>query len=94
MRPHNAFASSIGQWRAAGYRRRQYVPFLGAAATALGPIALQSAASRKVHGAAGAFDLPLSLVSVTNPTTEPRPGPAATIVRTFNTPTRASPMQI
>jgi len=57
---------------------------IGAAATALGPIALQSAASRKTHGAAGTFDLPLSLVSVHNPTTEPRQGPAATIVFTFN----------
>jgi hypothetical protein len=45
---------------------------------------LSSAVSRKVHGAAGTFDLPLSLVSVTNPTTEPRTGPAQTIVLTFN----------
>jgi hypothetical protein len=41
-----------------------------------------SAVSRKVHGAAGTFDLPLSLVS-TNPTTEPRMGPAHTIVIPF-----------
>jgi hypothetical protein len=45
---------------------------------------LQSAVSRKVHGGAGTFDLPLSLVSVTNPTTEPRLGPVQTIVLTFN----------
>ena len=40
------------------------------------------AASRKVHGGAGTFDLPLSAV-VTNPTTEPRAGPTHTIVFTF-----------
>jgi hypothetical protein len=38
--------------------------------------------SRKTHGAAGAFDLPLGVV-VTNPTTEPRAGPLHTIVFTF-----------
>ena len=46
-------------------------------------LALVSAQSRRVHGAAGTFDLPLSLVS-TNPTTEPRQGPAQTVVFTFN----------
>ena len=46
---------------------------------------LQGAASRKVHGAAGTFDLPLALVP-TDPTTEPRQGPAATIVFTFDKP--------
>ena len=46
---------------------------------------LQAAASRKVHGAAGIFDLSLSLVP-TNPGTEPRQGPAATVVLTFNKP--------
>ena len=46
---------------------------------------LQSAVSRKVHGAAGTFDLPLSLVS-TSPTTEPRQGQAQTIVFTFDKP--------
>jgi hypothetical protein len=44
---------------------------------------LSGAVSRKVHGAAGTFDLPLSAVA-TNPTTEPRQGPAQTIVFTFN----------
>ena len=63
---------------------------VGAAAIALGPIALQSAASRKVHGGAGTFDMPLSLVSVTNPSTEPRQGPTATIVLTFNKPITAA----
>ena len=38
--------------------------------------------SRKVHGGAGTFDLPLSTI-VTNPTTEPRQGPTQTIVFTF-----------
>ena len=38
--------------------------------------------SRKVHGGAGTFDLPLGVV-VTNPTTEPRAGPTHTIVFTF-----------
>ena len=73
---------------------------IGGAATALnapvfiavttGPASpvLQSAASRKVHGGAGTFDLPLSLVVPPavnhSPTTEPRQGPAQTIVFTFD----------
>ena len=36
-----------------------------------------------MHGAAGTFDLPLSLAP-TNPTTEPRQGSTATIVLTFD----------
>src|SRR5450755_624911 len=44
---------------------------------------LQSAVSRRVHGAAGTFDLPLSLTA-TNPTTEPRTGPNQTIIFTFD----------
>ncbi len=56
---------------------------VGAAAAALGPFSLVSAVSRKVHGAAGTFNLPLSLVS-TSPTTEPRQSTSATIVLTFN----------
>jgi hypothetical protein len=47
------------------------------------PAVLASALSRKVQGAAGTFDLPLSLLT-TNPTTEPRQGPAQTIVLTFS----------
>ena len=39
--------------------------------------------SRKTHGGAGTFNLPLSLVP-TNPTTEPRLGPTQTIVITFD----------
>ncbi len=57
----------------------------GAPITTLGgPPLLQSAVSRHVHGAAGPFDLPLSLVP-TAPTTEPRQGPAHSVVFTFNT---------
>ncbi len=41
--------------------------------------------SRKTHGAAGTFDLPLSAVA-TNPTTEPRTGSTPTIVLTFDKP--------
>jgi trimeric autotransporter adhesin len=51
--------------------------------------ALASAVSRRVHGAAGTFDLVLSLVS-TNPTTEPRQGPAQTVVFTFDKPINAA----
>jgi hypothetical protein len=49
------------------------------------PPVLASAASRKTHGGAGTFNLSLSVVT-TNPTTEPRQGPAQTIVFTFNKP--------
>ena len=63
-------------------------PSCGAVAGAT-PI-FQSAASRKVHGAAGTFDLPLSTVAPPginhNPTIEPRIGPAQTIVFTFDKP--------
>jgi serine protease len=44
-----------------------------------------TAVSRKTHGIAGDFDLPLSLTPL-NPTTEPRRGPTATIVMTFDSP--------
>ncbi len=44
---------------------------------------LQGAVSRRVHGAAGTFDLPLSLVP-TNPATEPRQGPVHNIVFMFD----------
>jgi lysozyme len=47
------------------------------------PLSLIGAVSRRVHGAAGTFDLPLAAVT-TNPTTEPRQGPTQTIVFTFN----------
>jgi streptogramin lyase len=45
----------------------------------------QHAVSRKTHGAAGTFDLPLGSVA-TNPTTEPRAGPTQSIVFTFDKP--------
>ena len=48
-----------------------------------GPPLVTSVASRKTHGAAGVFDLSLSLVA-TNPTTEPRFGPAQTVVFQFD----------
>jgi hypothetical protein len=52
------------------------------------PPSLVGAASRRVHGSAGTFDLPLSLVVPPavnhSPTTEPRQGPAQTIVFTFD----------
>jgi hypothetical protein len=49
------------------------------------PPVIASAVSRKVHGAAGTFDLPLSLVP-TAPTVEPRLSATATVVMTFNVP--------
>jgi Bacterial Ig-like domain len=52
-------------------------------AHALGPPTLIGALSRKVHGAAGTFDLPL-VGAVSNPTTEPRLGPSHSIVFTFD----------
>ena len=58
------------------------------------PPILVSAASRHVHGAAGTFDLPLSLVVAPgvnhNPGTEPRQGPAHTVVFTFDKPVTAA----
>ncbi len=44
---------------------------------------LIAAASRKQHASAGAFDLPLS-PAASNPTIEPRSGPALTLVFTFD----------
>jgi hypothetical protein len=49
------------------------------------PPALVGAVSRKVHGAAGSFDLPLAL-AVANPATEPRSGSTLTLVLTFDQP--------
>jgi hypothetical protein len=49
------------------------------------PPTLQSAVSRKVHGAAGTFDLTLAQGAM-NPTTEPRQSSTATIVMTFEVP--------
>ncbi len=50
---------------------------------------LQSVVSRRVHGAAGTFDITLSSV-LTNPTTEPRLGPAQQLVFTYNKPLSAA----
>jgi uncharacterized repeat protein (TIGR02543 family) len=52
------------------------------------------ASSRKVHGASGTFDLPLSLADIHNPSTEPRQGPAQTIVFTFDKPVNAATANI
>ena len=58
------------------------------------PAALVSAVSRRTHGAAGTFDLTLSFVTPPaidhNPKTEPRQGPAQTIVFTFDKPINAA----
>ena len=70
----------------------EYVPPGGAT-----PV-FQSAASRRVHGAAGTFDLPLTLTAVGvvnhSPTTDPRQGPNQTIVFTFDKPLNAATVTI
>jgi uncharacterized protein (TIGR03118 family) len=64
------------------------------AANAATPPSLVSAALRRTHGSAGAFDLPLSLVAAPginhNPATESRQGPAHTVVFTFDKPVTAA----
>jgi hypothetical protein len=57
--------------------------------TDCGPAFVAASVSRKAHGAAGTFDLPLSAVP-TNPTIEPRQGPAHAVVFTFNKPITAA----
>jgi hypothetical protein len=68
-------------------------PPMAIAVTAGTPV-LTNAVSRKVHGAAGTFDLPLSLTVPPavnhDPTTEPRLGPTQTIVFTFDRPINAA----
>jgi hypothetical protein len=59
----------------------------------LTPPVLTSAASRRSHGAAGTFDLPLGAVT-TNPTTEPRIGPAQTIILKFDKPVNGATIAI
>ena len=59
------------------------LPVTSAQAGAGDAPSLVSAASRKQHGAAGTFDLPLSL-SLTNPSVEPRAGSAHVVVFTFD----------
>ena len=60
--------------------------------------ALVSAASRKVHGLVGTFDLALTLVASPttnhNPTTEPRQGPGQTIVFTFDKPVNGATVAV
>jgi hypothetical protein len=58
-------------------------PFYLATAGPPAPV-LAQVVSRQVHGAAGTFDLLLSLANVHNPTTEPRQGPTQTLVFTFD----------
>ncbi|MBI5396119.1 MAG: DNRLRE domain-containing protein, partial [Verrucomicrobia bacterium] len=48
------------------------------------PPVLLAAASRKTHGAAGTFDVPLTLDPAANPTVEPRVGGPNTLVLTFS----------
>jgi hypothetical protein len=59
---------------------------------------MTGAVSRKLHGAAGTFDLPLSVVAPPavnhNPTTEPRQGPVHSIVFTFDMPVNAATVTI
>ncbi len=59
---------------------------------------MTGAVSRRVHGAAGSFDLPLSTVVPPavnhNPTTEPRQGPTQSIVFTFDMPVSAATVTI
>jgi hypothetical protein len=50
---------------------------------------LQSVVLRRVHGAAGTFDLTLSSV-LTNPTTEPRIGPTHQLIFTYDKPLNAA----
>jgi hypothetical protein len=86
---NTATASNYADGGAAGvgvFRRdTNWTPYGGAISFAVpgSPAVLQSAVSRKVHGAAGTFDIALSASSL-NPTTEPRMGPTQTLVFTFD----------
>jgi hypothetical protein len=72
----NAFRATIVRW---------VYEDTGAPITIPGGVTFLDAQSRKVHGAAGTFDMPLSTVT-TNPTTEPRRGPTLTLVLFFDKP--------
>lgn len=48
--------------------------------------AMAAAASRKVHGSAGTFDLAIAVANTTSPTVEPRLGGPNTLVLTFDGP--------
>jgi hypothetical protein len=64
-----------------------WTPYSGAITFAVpgAPAVLQGVVSRKLHGAAGTFDVPLA-TAPTNPSTEPRTGPAHALVFTFDKP--------
>jgi hypothetical protein len=76
-------AAGVGIFR----RDTNWTPYRGAISFAVpgAPAVLQGVVSRKVHGAAGTFDLPLA-AAPSDPTTEPRTGPAQTLVFTFDRP--------
>lgn len=93
-------ASSLGDgYSTAPSNSTTYTLSHGLWITAVVPAAVFLAAvSRRVHGAAGTFDLPLSTVAPPNinhnPTTEPRQGPNQTIVFTFDKPLNAATVTI
>ena len=64
-------------------------PLQPVAVASVAPPTLDGAVSRKVHGSAGTFDLPLSSLPA-NPTVEPRQGASAPIVFTFDKPVTAA----
>src|ERR1051326_9010714 len=55
---------------------------------------VQSAWSRKVHGSAGIFDLPLSFSTTDPATTEPRRGPLVTVVVRFDKPVSSADVAV
>ncbi len=69
-------------------------PFVIATSTIPLPPVLSGASSRRTHGGAGIFGQPLTLTTPPiinhNPTTEPRQGPAHTIVFTYDKPMAAA----
>jgi hypothetical protein len=75
--------------RGIGGKTSEFSQCVVATGAAAAPV-LTAAGSRKVHGGAGTFDLPLSFLTPPainhNPATEPRIGPAHTIVFTFDKP--------
>jgi hypothetical protein len=87
--PRLADGNALPQRTVAGLLTGLAQPSFVAITTPLLPPVLQNAVSRKVHGGVGTFDLTLSAVT-TNPTTEPRQGPAQTIVFTFDKPINAA----
>ncbi len=84
-------AAGVGVFR----QDTNWTPYSGAITFALVPAspALQSVVSRRVHGAAGTFDLPLSAIP-TAPSTEPRIGPAQTLVFAFDKPIQGATVTV